>query len=108
MDATISSLVESGAVNIAGFTDDMMVKYAQAIPGIPVHPSSPDIGADEIFGIETTPPVITYTLLGNTTSTANRNVTGIAITDASGINITAGTKPRIYYKRSTDANVGLG
>jgi hypothetical protein len=107
MDATIASLVESGAVNIAGFTDDIDGQIRAGNTGYTGSSSSPDIGADEIFGVETVPPVITYTLLNDTTSTANRNVAGVSITDASGINITAGTKPRIYYKRSADANVWL-
>ena len=107
MDASQSSLIESGAVNIAGFTDDVDAQIRAGNTGYTGASSSPDIGADEIFGIETVPPTITYTLLANTTSTANRNVSGISITDASGINITAGTKPRIYYKRSTNANAWL-
>ncbi len=50
------------------------------------------------------PPSITYTALANTLSTANRSFTGVSITDPDGVNTTAGTKPRVYYKRSTDAN----
>ncbi len=66
----------------------------------------PDVGADEIAGIMTdnASPLITYTLLGNSDASSPRNVAGISITDPSGINTTAGTKPRIYYKKSTNAN----
>ncbi|MGB9697307.1 MAG: T9SS type A sorting domain-containing protein [Ignavibacteria bacterium] len=66
-----------------------------------------DIGADEFNGIpiDLVPPTISYTLLTNTSSTTNRTLSNFAtITDASGVNTTSGTAPRIYYKRSTDAN----
>src|SRR5204862_8162570 len=107
MDASQSTLIESGAANIIGFTDDVDGQIRAGNTGYTGASSSPDIGADEIFGLETTPPTITYTLLTNTTSTANRSVTGVSITDASGVNTSAGTKPRIYYKRSTNANAWL-
>ncbi|MEO6719009.1 MAG: hypothetical protein ABIN67_01545 [Ferruginibacter sp.] len=102
-----ASLIESGAVNIAGFTDDADGQIRAGNPGYIGSSISPDIGADEIFGVEITPPLITYTLLANTTSATNRNITGVSITDGSGVNTTAGTKPRIYYKRFTDANAWL-
>lgn len=107
MSTAIASTVESGAVNIAGFTEDFDGQVRAGNPGYSGTSTYPDIGADEIFGIENVPPIISYTLLGNTTSTANRAVTDVSITDASGISNTAGTKPRIYYKRFTDANVWL-
>lgn len=71
---------------------------------------APDIGADEFGGnqLDATPPVISYTVLGNTNSIANRSFTGVTITDVSGINVTSGTKPRCYYKKTTDANAYTG
>lgn len=104
MDASVSSAIESGAANITGFTDDVDGQVRAGNPGYIGSSSSPDIGADEIFGLETTPPVITYTVLTNTTSVSNRSITGVTITDGSGVNNSAGTKPRIYYKRFSDAN----
>lgn len=50
------------------------------------------------------PPLITYTPLGNG-GTSNRPFPNVTITDASGVNTTTGTRPRCYYKRSTDGNV---
>ena len=47
--------------------------------------------------------MITYVPLGNG-GTGNRAFTNVTITDASGVNTTPGTKPRCYYKRSTDGN----
>ena len=69
---------------------------------------APDFGADEFDGVmlDLVAPTITYTNLTNLSSTANRTLTGFAtITDASNVNTTSGTRPRIYYKRTTDGNV---
>jgi putative component of toxin-antitoxin plasmid stabilization module len=76
---------------IAGFTTDFLGKTRSA--------TSPMIGAYELAG-----PFITYTRLENTNSTDNRLLLDVSITDISGINVTSGTSPRLYYKRSTDAN----
>ncbi|MHC1738157.1 MAG: T9SS type A sorting domain-containing protein [Ignavibacteriaceae bacterium] len=69
--------------------------------------AAPDVGADEgefkLFDI--TPPAISYTPLGNIPSSSNRTLENVTITDASGVNITTGTRPRIYYKRDFDDNV---
>ena len=107
IDATQTTLVESGAANISGYTDDYDGQTRAGNTGYTGTSTSPDIGADEIFGLENIPPVITYTLLADTTSSATRNLTNVTITDNSGINVMAGTKPRIYYKRSNDANAWL-
>lgn len=63
---------------------------------------SPSIGAYE-NGLDALAPTITYTALGITCSLSNRTVSA-TITDASGINTTSGTKPRIYFKKSTNSN----
>lgn len=107
MNTAIASAVESGAANIAGFTDDFDGQIRAGNPGYTGSSSSPDMGADEIFGIETTPPTITYTPLSDTTTTNNRNFPEVIITDGTGVNTATGTKPRIYYKRFSDANAWL-
>jgi len=81
-------------VTIPGITDDFL--------GTP-RGGTPTIGGYEVAG-DFSGPFIGYTLLGNTSSTSNRSLPGVAITDVSGVNVTAGTKPRVYYKRATDAN----
>ncbi|MHC1736578.1 MAG: fibronectin type III domain-containing protein [Ignavibacteriaceae bacterium] len=65
--------------------------------------TTPSMGAYE-NGTDASGPTISYTVLGNTTSTSNRNFTNVTITDPSGVNTTSGTRPRIYYKKSTDNN----
>ena len=68
--------------------------------------STPDIGADEFngLGIDITPPSIIYTIFDPTTSTSNRTLPNVDITDQSGVNVTPGTAPRIYYRRTSDNN----
>jgi hypothetical protein len=69
--------------------------------------STPDAGADEAACImnDIASPDIQYALLLNSDAAASRTVTAFAtITDPSGINTTAGTNPRFYYKKSTDGN----
>ncbi len=107
ISSSIATLVESGAANVSGITTDYDGQIRAGNPGYPGISTSPDIGADEISGLDSLPPTITYTVLGNTTSTSNRSLTGVTITDNSGVNTTVGTKPRIYYKRLSDANTWL-
>lgn len=69
--------------------------------------TAPTIGAYENAG-EFAPPTIEYTPLANTTSTSNRVLNNFArITDNSGVNTTT-YAPRLYYKKSTDANTYAG
>ncbi|HSS22813.1 MAG TPA: DUF4214 domain-containing protein [Pyrinomonadaceae bacterium] len=83
---------ESGGSPIGGITDDF--------DGNARNGSTPDIGADEFAGIvlDLTPPVITYTPLGNTASTANRTLS-VTITDLSGV-AGGATAPRVYYRKN--------
>jgi hypothetical protein len=69
-------------------------------------PNYPDMGADEFNGItiDITAPSLIYTVLDPTTSTSNRTLSNVTITDQSGINVTPGTAPRIYYRRTSDNN----
>ncbi|MBK7818535.1 MAG: hypothetical protein IPJ60_14080 [Sphingobacteriaceae bacterium] len=73
--------------------------------------TTPDIGADEFTAPfqDDNSPNIQYPLLTNSPVAANKTVTGWAtITDPSNINTTVGTKPRLYYKKSTEANTYVG
>ncbi len=97
IDTGTLTQIESGGSAIASYTIDF---DGDARSG-----STPDIGADEFTGVVNSlvPPSITYTVLGNTSSTANRTFSAI-ITDGTGVNTTAGTKPRVWYKKSTNTN----
>jgi hypothetical protein len=96
IDPAVPTQLESGGSPVSGITDDFDGETRNA--------STPDIGADEFAGtpLDLTGPNITYTNLGNTASTGNRTLT-VTISDPSGI--ASGTNsPRIYYRKSTDAN----
>ena len=100
-DLTIATQAESGGSAISGITTD----YG----GTTRNASTPDMGAWELDGVaaDLTGPVITYTALSNTLC-ANVPTLTATITDASEVNVTSGTSPRLYYKKSTDTNTIAG
>jgi hypothetical protein len=104
LDNTIPSLIVNGGVPVAGITEDFDGQIRYGNPGYTGFGYAPDIGADETFGIELVPPAISYTPLADTTSTTNRIMDNVVITDGSDVSTAPGTKPRIYYKRLVDAN----
>ncbi|MCS7000874.1 MAG: fibronectin type III domain-containing protein, partial [Candidatus Kapabacteria bacterium] len=70
-----------------------------------------DIGADagNFTTNDVVPPVIQFTPLGNGSQSATRTVPNIVILDGgSGVNVNTGTRPRLYYKKSTEANQYVG
>jgi trimeric autotransporter adhesin len=100
--------IESGGVAIAGLTidydNDVRPGPAGSVNG---GAFASDLGADEFDGVpgaDLFAPTISYTPLINTACTTDRTLIATA-TDNSGINVIAGTKPRLYYKRSTDGNL---
>ncbi|MCX7833687.1 MAG: hypothetical protein N2490_05705, partial [Ignavibacteria bacterium] len=96
----LSSPVLNAGTPISGITTDFL--------GVTRSATAPSMGAYE-QGVDATGPTITYTPLTNTNSTSNRTLNNFAtITDVSGVNTTSGTAPRIYYKKSTDANTYVG
>ena len=98
IDTTVATQIESGGGSGTGITDDY--------DGNARNGSTPDVGADEFsgIGIDLTAPAISYTTLGGGVAAGTRSFTGVTITDATGVNITAGTRPRVYYKKTTDTN----
>lgn len=62
--------------------------------------TTPDMGALEFAGVsvDATPPVINYTVIPNLTCTA-APVLAATITDASGVNTSAGLAPRLYFRK---------
>ena len=103
--------IESGGIPYAGITTDI---DGQVRPGpagsVNGGATAPDIGADEFDGVpkDIIAPTITYTVLGSGPASTTRSFTNVTATDVSGINITAGTKPRVYYKKSGDLNDNTG
>lgn len=65
----------------------------------------PDVGALEFSGtvLDATGPIIEYDLLPNSVCTNKVHVKA-EITDVNGVNTVSGTKPRVFFKKSTDNN----
>ena len=61
-----------------------------------------------VTAVDDVPPAITYTGLGNTSCLTDRNITATITDGGIGVNTTAGTKPRLYFKKSADANNYVG
>jgi hypothetical protein len=95
-DLHIQTLIVSPASNtgvqIGAVTDD--------IDG-DARNNPPDIGADEFNGLDA--PIIQYTTLQDAFSCENQTLSA-TITDANGINVTSGTKPRIWFKKLSNSN----
>jgi len=113
INTTIASQLESGGIVITGINEDFEGTPRYPNSGYPEKPgfpaSAPDIGAFEFGGepLDLIPPVFSYTALQHTTSTANRTLDNVSISDLSGINVTT-HKPRVYFKKSTDPNDETG
>jgi hypothetical protein len=97
----VATQAESGASPVAS-----PIAVLNDFDGDVRNTTTPDVGADEFNGIgqDITAPTISYIPLTNTTSTSNRILSDVVILDQSGINVTPGLAPRIYFKRTSDAN----
>lgn len=94
---------ESGAVNIATYTDDVDGDIRQGNPGYAGFGTAPDIGADEI-ALETTPPAISYTTISSPICIfSGMTISGVVIKDSSGVPLTGTLVPRIYFRKNAGA-----
>jgi hypothetical protein len=109
---TTATRLESGGLPVGGITLDYDNQTRPGPTAVNGGGCAPDIGADEFDGVplDVTGPVISYIPLGITSclSPATRVFTGVTMIDCSGINVATGTRPRVYYKKSTDANTYAG
>lgn len=105
INTTVPTQIESGALNVTAYTDDFDGDIRQGNGGYAGTGTAPDMGADEFNGlsIDLTAPVITYTPLGNSSCTT-ADTLAATILDGTGINTTTGTKPRIWYKKTSNLN----
>ena len=103
--ATTGTFVPSGA----SYAESGATTATTPLIGIDFNGSTrgttPDIGALQFTGTSTDAvgPTISYTVIPAQGCTNPPSIVA-TITDISGINSTTGTKPRLYYKKSTDAN----
>ncbi|MCX6319656.1 MAG: hypothetical protein NTW29_20425 [Bacteroidetes bacterium] len=97
-----ATVIESSGTATTTSTDDFDGQTRAGLTPV-------DIGADagNFTVLDLIAPVITYTQIPATACLTDRTLSA-TITDASGINVTPGTLPRLYYKKSTDANTFAG
>ena len=74
------------------------------------HNYYPDVGADEgnFTLLDENPPYISYESMGTGGNGSTRIFRDVIIVDPSNVNTTSGTAPRVYYKKSTNANGYVG
>lgn len=99
INTSVATRIEKGGIPVS---------VADDVDGNSRDASFPDIGADEgaFTATDIVGPVISYTTVTSSVCTSPRTVSAV-ITDPSGVNTTAGTKPRIYFRKTTNTN-GLG
>ncbi|HEV7700487.1 MAG TPA: Calx-beta domain-containing protein [Pyrinomonadaceae bacterium] len=101
INPAVTTFIEGNGILISPPTDDFDGQTRSTLTPV-------DIGADagNFMGVDLTPPVIAYTALGNTTSTANRTLT-ISVTDTgSGVPIAGVGLPVLYYRKPSGGYVG--
>ncbi|MBL0181984.1 MAG: hypothetical protein IPP96_06680 [Chitinophagaceae bacterium] len=108
-NTAIPTQIEQGGGTGTGISTDFAATTRCPGGGCPGAASTPDMGAWELNGLalDLTAPAISYTVIPNTTCLTDRTLSS-AITDASLVNTTAGTKPRLYFKKSGDLNTYAG
>lgn len=97
---TGTTYAESGGQPLALVTDDFVGTTRGATPDIGAY----EFGGTAISGSDVVPPLISYTNLANSICNTTVPLT-VTITDASGVNVAAGSKPRVWYKKSTELDV---
>ncbi len=107
ISTTGSTPVESNGAPIQygpAVTDDFDGQTRSSLTPIDIGADAGSFTTNDVF-----PPVIQFTPLGNGTAASTRTVPNIVILDGgSGVNTTTGTRPRLYYKKSTEANQYVG
>ncbi|MEY4925813.1 MAG: hypothetical protein RI894_249, partial [Bacteroidota bacterium] len=108
-NTSIGTQIEQGGGTGTGISTDYSGTTRCPGGSCPGGATTPDMGAWELNGValDLTAPNMTYTAVPNSACPTAPNLS-VAITDASGVNTTVGTKPRLYYKKSTDANTYAG
>ena len=94
INPSVSTVVEANGADV-GVVNDFDGQTRSGLTPV-------DIGADagNFTGVDLTAPAISYTPLGNTTSTANRTLAS-TITDATGVPTSGTGLPRVYYRKGT-------
>lgn len=105
-NTSLATQIEQGASTGTGITSDFSGSVRCPGVGCPGGALTPDIGAWELNGtpLDLSGPVITYSVIDNTSCLTDRTLSPVTTSDGSGVNITPGTRPRLYFKKLTNAN----
>ena len=98
INGAIATPIEQAGYTIPSVTDDIDGQSRAAFTPV-------DLGADagNFILSDIAPPVIYYTPLIYTCNTGDRVLSGVNITDATGVPTAGGLRPRIYYKKNAGA-----
>jgi hypothetical protein len=90
---------ESNGISIPSVTTDFDGELRSSL-------TPHDIGADagNFAQLDDKPMTISYSLIPQASNASSIAFGNVTITDSSGINTNAGTKPRVYYRKKSDAN----
>ncbi len=91
------TVIEAAGLDIPTVTDDYAGQARAALTPVDIGAYAGDYTALRV-------PAISYTPLANTFGPDAPTLDNVTITVPSGVNITPGTRPRLYYKRTTDAD----
>ena len=108
INAAVPTQIESAGTSIATLGDfDGNTRFGEA--GYAGTGTAPDMGADEgeFLPSDVTPPSISYTVIPNQATLSAPSLSA-TISDGSGIDVTAGTRPRLYFKYSTNNDTYVG
>jgi len=102
ISATLPTSIESAGVLLASVTTDFDGQLRSGL-------TPTDLGADagDFVVSDISAPAIAYTTFANGTQ-SNKVLTDFATITDNSLNTTAGTKPRLYFKKATDANAFVG
>jgi len=106
INTSVATRIESGGLQVAGITSDFDGVIRAGNMGYTGTGTLPDIGADEgdFILVDVVGPRISYTPLVNTVSLTNTNLSNVSISDISNVEVSGGLKPRVYFKKKSQAN----
>ncbi|MBK6994062.1 MAG: hypothetical protein IPH31_03730 [Lewinellaceae bacterium] len=98
IQAASATVVEQGGYNFPPNAQDFDLQTRASLTPV-------DLGADagNFLLLDKTPPAIYYNTLNYTCNTGNRTITGVNITDATGVPLAGAFVPRIYYRKNAGA-----
>ncbi len=99
LSAALPTPAESNGIAIPTVTDDFDGELRSSL-------TPNDIGADagNFTQSDDKPMTISYSLIPQSANSNSVAFTNVTITDSSGINTSSGSKPRVYYRKKSDAN----